>query len=256
MDDDSEMQLLPNCLKMYKDINITAKNVACEMQTLRLFAHDFATADICQCDWSCMENTYDVTSWSISSWPAPSVMSEFVYSYAWLKKGQVRTMYKDEFGDNMPTSHDSCTNINKKNESEKRNQNPTDNETTGTSAENSNAPKDPSVARQRNDKESSSTGHGEKAQCVSYADMVGKSGFTVEQWVKKHFARVNIYFTDTEVESHEQVPSVGMADLWSSIGGVLGLWAGISIITVVEIINLIYNVLAVIISRLKLTNKT
>ncbi len=63
------------------------------------------------------------------------------------------------------------------------------------------------------------------------------------KWVKDTFYRLNVYFQDQIVELHQQVLSQSFADLWSSIGGVCGLWLGISSITVVEIIELCINML-------------
>ncbi len=65
------------------------------------------------------------------------------------------------------------------------------------------------------------------------------------KWVKGSFYRVNIYFRQTSVEQHFQVASFSLADLCSSLGGILGLWLGFSVMTIIEIcsfiIKLMYN---------------
>ncbi len=38
---------------------------------------------------------------------------------------------------------------------------------------------------------------------------------------------------------HFQVASFSFADLWSSIGGILGLWVGFSVITIIEIMSFV-----------------
>ena len=65
------------------------------------------------------------------------------------------------------------------------------------------------------------------------------------KWVKESFYQVNIYFHQTAVEQHVQEPSFSFPDLCSSIGGILGLWAGFSVMTIIEIwsyiVTVIYN---------------
>ena len=67
-----------------------------------------------------------------------------------------------------------------------------------------------------------------------------------DDWVCNSFFHVNVYFKDTTVSKQEQVPSVSVSDLWSSIGGILGLWAGVSVITVIEVVSLVVNVIKLI----------
>ncbi len=55
------------------------------------------------------------------------------------------------------------------------------------------------------------------------------------KWVQDSFYRVNIYFKEPVVQVHRQLLDYGLADFWSALGGILGLWAGISIITVIEL---------------------
>ena len=92
-----------------------------------------------------------------------------------------------------------------------------------------------------------------------------------EQWIHGTFYRLNVYFNKAVVIKHVQVgselkylpnnsyelfiffiisersilffqvPSHTIPDLWPSVGGVLGLWAGISVISSLEIISLIFS---------------
>ena len=59
---------------------------------------------------------------------------------------------------------------------------------------------------------------------------------STEDWIKKYFYRLNVYFSKPTVEIHRQVISFSLTDLWSSVGGVVGLWCGFSFITFVEIV--------------------
>ncbi len=58
-----------------------------------------------------------------------------------------------------------------------------------------------------------------------------------ELWVKNSFYRLNVYFRQSSVEQHTQVPSFSMPDLFSGVGGILGLWLGISVMTIIEMFS-------------------
>ena len=60
--------------------------------------------------------------------------------------------------------------------------------------------------------------------------------------VDNSFYRLNVYFQRGTVEKHKQVPANGMVDLFSSMGGVLGLWVGSSVLSVIELGYLIVDV--------------
>ncbi len=59
------------------------------------------------------------------------------------------------------------------------------------------------------------------------------------KWVQESFYRVNIYFRQSAVEQHSQKASFTFPDLWSNVGGILGLWLGCSIMTIIEICSYI-----------------
>ncbi len=63
-----------------------------------------------------------------------------------------------------------------------------------------------------------------------------------EKWIRQSFYRLNIYWMESSVEVHNQVLKINIADLFSGIGGVLGLWTGISVITMVEFMAFIATV--------------
>ena len=72
------------------------------------------------------------------------------------------------------------------------------------------------------------------------------------KWVKDSFYRVNIYFRQSSVEQNSQVPNFSFADLCSSIGGILGLWMGVSVMTIIEIVS--YIIKSIYCSAAKKTN--
>ena len=53
---------------------------------------------------------------------------------------------------------------------------------------------------------------------------------------------MNVYYSDLQVVVRQDVPSYTIIMLLSDIGGTLGLWAGISIISVFELLELIIKV--------------
>ena len=66
-------------------------------------------------------------------------------------------------------------------------------------------------------------------------------GDSEEEWVNQYFYRLNIYFSVPTIEMHQQVASFGVTDLLSSVGGLMGLWSGFSIISFIEILWLLGN---------------
>lgn len=73
--------------------------------------------------------------------------------------------------------------------------------------------------------------------------------------VLDNFARVNIYFSRTSVLEHVQEASYSFAALMSNIGGTIGLWAGLSIITILEVVFLIIR-LCILCCKARNPNKT
>jgi hypothetical protein len=48
-----------------------------------------------------------------------------------------------------------------------------------------------------------------------------------------------VYLEDLSVVEYRQLPAYGLADLFADIGGTLGLWMGISVLTIMELMELI-----------------
>ncbi len=65
------------------------------------------------------------------------------------------------------------------------------------------------------------------------------------KWVQDSFYRLNVFFKAPVVEVHKQVLNYGPADLGSSLGGILGLWAGVSLITVIELLEFLCQLIKV-----------
>ena len=69
------------------------------------------------------------------------------------------------------------------------------------------------------------------------------------KWVQDSFSRLNIYIKEPVVEVHKQVLDYSPADFGSALGGILGLWAGISIITVIELFEFLCGLIGVMLEK-------
>ena len=74
-------------------------------------------------------------------------------------------------------------------------------------------------------------------QYIDNPDVI--DNLTSYDFITDNFVRVNVYLSDMEVEVQEQQPSYRLSNLFSDIGGTLGLWVGLSLLTVVELIQLV-----------------
>jgi hypothetical protein len=69
--------------------------------------------------------------------------------------------------------------------------------------------------------------------------------------IGKAVSRVNIYYKSMQYLSTQQVISTSSEDLFSNIGGTLGLYIGISVLSLVEVFELGFNLMMVLISSIK-----
>ena len=65
----------------------------------------------------------------------------------------------------------------------------------------------------------------------------------------KQFARLNVYVADYNVIKTEESAEYTQAQLLSDIGGQLGLWVGISVITLAEVIELLVDIIKWLVMR-------
>ena len=81
---------------------------------------------------------------------------------------------------------------------------------------------------------------------------LGKSVITdkMADWISASFARVNIYFRDVTVLEKGQSASYKWTDLLADVGGILGLWVGVSFITIFEFFVFFGNIIASVIGGL------
>ena len=65
-------------------------------------------------------------------------------------------------------------------------------------------------------------------------------------FVSANFVRLNIYLRNDEILFREQQATYPLSKLFSDIGGTLGLWVGLSLLTFVELIQLGVRVILLI----------
>ncbi len=63
----------------------------------------------------------------------------------------------------------------------------------------------------------------------------------VAAWIRSSFAGVHIYFKDMHTTSVSQVASHTLEELGADIGGCLGLWVGMSVLTVVKFLSRLHT---------------
>ena len=68
-------------------------------------------------------------------------------------------------------------------------------------------------------------------------------------WIRKSFLKLIIFADTKTVSVKEQIPMCTLIDLLCQIGGCLGLWLGISIVTCAQFFHLIFSLFSSIVSR-------
>lgn len=74
-----------------------------------------------------------------------------------------------------------------------------------------------------------------------------KFGDKYLEYVKEHTSRVNVHIADSNIIKTTESPDYDLIRLVSDIGGQLGLWIGISVITLVEVLQLCADIFGIII---------
>ena len=72
---------------------------------------------------------------------------------------------------------------------------------------------------------------------------------TIFRWIRKSFLKLIIFADTKTVSVKEQIPMCILIDLLCQIGGCLGLWLGISIVTCAEFFHLFFSLFSSIVSR-------
>jgi hypothetical protein len=67
-------------------------------------------------------------------------------------------------------------------------------------------------------------------------------------YVKRNFAKLNVYFEALNYETVEQKKAYEVPGLLGDIGGQMGLFIGASILTILELFDYVYEVIKVIVN--------
>ncbi|XP_070566539.1 degenerin unc-8-like [Ptychodera flava] len=73
------------------------------------------------------------------------------------------------------------------------------------------------------------------------------------KWIGDNLARVQIYFEELNYQSIKETPSYTEFDLCSDIGGQLGLWIGVSVITLCEMFEFFASISRLFYRRLSVS---
>ncbi len=76
-----------------------------------------------------------------------------------------------------------------------------------------------------------------------------KQRMVASEWVNKNFLAVDIYFEVLHFQSTVQMSTYSLGALLSDIGGMLGLWIGMSILSGIEIVDMLTTLVAWFISH-------
>ena len=61
--------------------------------------------------------------------------------------------------------------------------------------------------------------------------------------IQNNYVAVDIVAENTRVETYEEDSSISRVDLVSNIGGVTGLWIGVSFLTLMEVVEMLYRLI-------------
>lgn len=83
-----------------------------------------------------------------------------------------------------------------------------------------------------------------------YSDAIGNSNRPTYEYymysntskVLEDFSQINVYVADNSILTTEEVPDYEFDELVSDIGGQLGIWIGVSFLTMTEVFEMIFNI--------------
>ncbi|XP_033107563.1 degenerin-like protein asic-1 [Anneissia japonica] len=75
-------------------------------------------------------------------------------------------------------------------------------------------------------------------------------GPEADDWTKRNVAKLDVYFMELNYQYIKQSPAYEVKDLLSDIGGQLGLWIGVSVVTLMEMMQLVGAVFGALFAKL------
>ena len=218
------------CLTFHNDYDLVTLNTRakCESEFITLLPADL---DCSHCIWDCNQIDYD-TQIAFADWPHENKIENFLYTYITSEYDCNSTLM--QYYKALQNAAD--LELNPCNESEITDES-----------------KQPfsmvSLANVlRSDEELFQFARDDFAEVYEYAMGVPRMYYEQnyqemlnKMWVKNSFYRLNVYFRESSVEQHSQVASFSLADLWSGVGGIFGLWLGISVMTIIEMFSFLIH---------------
>ena len=77
---------------------------------------------------------------------------------------------------------------------------------------------------------------------------------TLDTLIRRNFLRLNVYMETQNVVRRKESATTTLAGLFANVGGTIGLWAGLSVITVVEVVFFAGTLMTNCVSRCKRKN--
>ncbi|ESP02955.1 hypothetical protein LOTGIDRAFT_111045 [Lottia gigantea] len=78
---------------------------------------------------------------------------------------------------------------------------------------------------------------------AGYSSQEREEADRASKLIRQNLLRVNIYLEDLSVVEFRQMPAYDLADLFADIGGTMGLWMGISVLTIMELVELVIRLI-------------
>ncbi|XP_066273655.1 amiloride-sensitive sodium channel subunit alpha-like [Branchiostoma lanceolatum] len=73
---------------------------------------------------------------------------------------------------------------------------------------------------------------------------------------RRNLLKLTVYFEQLNQQTISESPAYGVENLLGDLGGQLGLWVGVSVMTVLEVVELIVDIIQILLSKAKRSTKT
>ncbi|XP_052832380.1 FMRFamide-activated amiloride-sensitive sodium channel isoform X1 [Octopus bimaculoides] len=239
-------------MKNPENYNITKINLtelACEERVLKEFSINRAYESSCNCFQPCQETTYQ-KSISLSYWPLEfnqlSALETFYgdkINETFLHDAYKMLKYLSNLGsvptpESPPPEEINITVDDNNNSTNSRMHSPA--LLSQLLANSTEAPKPAATRDDFIEHVSAKLNSSDKEKQIRASNMI-----------RQNLLRLNVYLEDLSIIEFRQMPAYELADLFADIGGTLGLWMGISVLTIMELIELFTRLLMLIFSSEK-----
>ena len=226
VDEDSEDYCSYVELGQESNTHVNIFKALCEIEEIN-FLRDNVDKFCKRCAWNCEETKYDMKV-SQAPWPTETTIEDFINKFVLSKEkdNPIRKYYEHLVETLLLNNSKTQNSINEKRVTlvdlgKKLNSGFKDGNETAYWKSVTLSPYIPDSLRMSN----------------SVAELQSK-------WVQESFYRLNVYFSEPHVPTFRQVASLSFGDFLSGVGGVLGIWAGASVLTLLEILSFLGRLVA------------